>query len=551
MKKLFIFAVAMFFSASTFTAHAQGMQFPVLESQVQSFFGNGIAPWIQSTGSVELTVENNEFSVHVRATPDILMHNIPTSKDLDVRIPIEITVTQDSTYAFLLSATVYTSTKMAYQSFYIEDLRVQPALGLPMPDGLEGQIGQLKSSITGTWLRFYSGPTDQRVSEDMLVHLLGQQVLQYIQTHDIFTDYTEISSLNGTTTYSAILSAEVIGDMAHWINLVMGQDTIPRSELAEVTQVLQSQRFQLSGPTNSSDITDISFQTAVDGHRVTFSSNEPQDFNTSVSLVSDDGVTIDFLLQTTASIHDVRLDSSNKDMVDGWNISIHSKGETHFFETKPSFAFPTVDETSIMELNAAPSCQSTLLFTDACEHWARDYIHAAKFLGIMEGKTDGNFHPDATITRAEFVTLLTRAYGYNPAGHSMAWSDVQMHDWFNGYMAVARTHGIIQGFNDGTMRPYQPVTRAEAAKMLLKARMHGKESTIEKQWEMGSALLGYRDMNNTEWFTPFVQYVSSHGIANGYEDGTFRPYNNMTRAEAAKIIVTDLLWGPTPASLVY
>jgi len=99
-------------------------------------------------------------------------------------------------------------------------------------------------------------------------------------------------------------------------------------------------------------------------------------------------------------------------------------------------------------------------------------------LGILVGDPDGNFYPNREVTRAEMVKMVISAKGllHQVAGlaGTAAFPDSANH-WASGYIALAKNLGIVNGFPDGTFKPQDRVTYAQAAKMLLEATGNGPD----------------------------------------------------------------------------
>lgn len=100
---------------------------------------------------------------------------------------------------------------------------------------------------------------------------------------------------------------------------------------------------------------------------------------------------------------------------------------------------------------------------EAAAHWARAYVATVQARGIMRGYSDGRFLPGRTVSRAEAAASVMRALGETGGGAS-SFSDVRGH-WAEGLIAAAAARGIIKGFPDGTFRPEEAVTRAQACQI--------------------------------------------------------------------------------------
>ncbi len=107
-------------------------------------------------------------------------------------------------------------------------------------------------------------------------------------------------------------------------------------------------------------------------------------------------------------------------------------------------------------------------FFDLHDHWGADVIDPLVEQGILNGYGDGSIRPDASITRAEALKLVLLAFDH-PVEFDVAalpFRDVSTEAWYLPYIAAAKAKGFIAGFADGTFRPDAPITRAEALKLV-------------------------------------------------------------------------------------
>src|SRR5665647_2186753 len=104
--------------------------------------------------------------------------------------------------------------------------------------------------------------------------------------------------------------------------------------------------------------------------------------------------------------------------------------------------------------------------TDIQGHWANQQVSKWVDSGYISGYPDGTFKPDNSITRAEFITLVNKAYGYTEIA-PITFSDVSPDAWYANAVAVAIAAGYINGFPDGTMRPDSPISREQAATIIM------------------------------------------------------------------------------------
>jgi len=166
---------------------------------------------------------------------------------------------------------------------------------------------------------------------------------------------------------------------------------------------------------------------------------------------------------------------------------------------------------------------------------------------FMIGDDRGNFRPNHSITRAEAATILVRTmedFGIAPlpvsAGALVRFSDISPNAWYAEYLAIAYTHGMLQGFPGGTFRPNQPITRQEFAAMLSRT---GIVSTNGGLHYTDAALV-------SDWAVDYVYTAFVSGMMHGDASGTFRPLHNITRAEAAATLARALGRGDTTAESI-
>ena len=165
--------------------------------------------------------------------------------------------------------------------------------------------------------------------------------------------------------------------------------------------------------------------------------------------------------------------------------------------------------------------------TDVNGHWAEQAIHDWMERGYIGGYEDNTFRPNQTITRAEFVKLVNKTIDADQTA-TIAFSDVSDSDWFAGEVALALGEGYVSGFEDGTFRPGEPVTRAQAAAFLAKAlKLTGDADAVADMTDSAAI---------PDWAVGAIGAVVAEGYMGGYEDGTFRPNRPLTRAEAVSML---------------
>jgi hypothetical protein len=161
--------------------------------------------------------------------------------------------------------------------------------------------------------------------------------------------------------------------------------------------------------------------------------------------------------------------------------------------------------------------------TDIENHWAKEQIKAWVEKGLAKGYEDGTFRPDNNISRAEFMAFVNRAFNYQEKA-DIDYKDVKEDAWYADVIKIAKAAGYISGYQDGTMKPDNPISRQEAAIIIMR---------ILGLVENPAGANGFRDASSIPaWSKGAVGAVAAAGIMGGYPDGTFRVANFITRAEA-------------------
>lgn len=186
-------------------------------------------------------------------------------------------------------------------------------------------------------------------------------------------------------------------------------------------------------------------------------------------------------------------------------------------------------------------------FTDVPEGaWYHDYVYDLVYRSVVNGMTATTYEPEGKLTRAQFVKLLAcsladaetlKTYeGRHP------FKDSEGH-WAEAYIAWAKDKGIVEGVSATEFDPEAPITREQMATIF---GLYALKQGIELP-KSDNAAGSFPDADKiSEYAREFVELMRIAGILNGYEDGTFRPQGNATRAEAAKLFslflsITDKL----------
>ena len=178
--------------------------------------------------------------------------------------------------------------------------------------------------------------------------------------------------------------------------------------------------------------------------------------------------------------------------------------------------------------------KKTYGFIDTKGHYAEKHINKLVGCGVVKGYEDNTFRPNNNITRAEFSTLvvnvLEKICGYK-LNITKVFPDTIGH-WAENHIRKLTDAGIISGFEDGMFKPDNTITRGQAAiiacNMLLYCGAQIKTGNIFPD------IIGH-------YAERHISSLEAYGIVNGYEDGTFKPENNITRGQAAMIISNCLV----------
>ncbi len=168
---------------------------------------------------------------------------------------------------------------------------------------------------------------------------------------------------------------------------------------------------------------------------------------------------------------------------------------------------------------------------DITGHWAEGYINQLSDISIMGGYPDGSFRPEADMTREEFIKCLILALKVPIYGAvESSYADVSQTSWSYPYIETAVASGLLvpEEYVNGMFWPQKPIPRVEIARLAVRAL----------KLPIKSDYTGYDDgINIPPSYRGYVGAVKERNLMSGYPDGTFRPWNQITRAEASVILV--------------
>lgn len=179
----------------------------------------------------------------------------------------------------------------------------------------------------------------------------------------------------------------------------------------------------------------------------------------------------------------------------------------------------------LMLLSVVASGSTAMAFSDIQDHWADMDIDKLSELDILAGYEDGTFKPNELITRAEASKVITLAKQLDmQSKKDLNLQDMDESHWSYDYVLTLASNGYIHGYPDGTFKPDNNITREEFATMIYNAlKLESGESRE------------FTDIENS-YAKEAIQKLASIGVVSGYEDSSFRPTQNITRVEATSMV---------------
>lgn len=180
--------------------------------------------------------------------------------------------------------------------------------------------------------------------------------------------------------------------------------------------------------------------------------------------------------------------------------------------------------------SSLPEAKREVKFTDIDHVFNKDQIIELAEAGIVQGVSDTAFEPSRPVKRAEFVALIVRLLKLEPIAYTDKFKDVKSTDWFASVVAAAVAHQLVVGVSDDRFAPENVITREQAAKIIANVlRM------VERADVKGDVKFSDKDQISS-WALDEVGFLAEKGLIHGYPDGTFRPKNELSRAEAVALI---------------
>jgi len=190
------------------------------------------------------------------------------------------------------------------------------------------------------------------------------------------------------------------------------------------------------------------------------------------------------------------------------------------------------------ETPAAGNTEQTRNFADLEGHWAKDDIYSLVEKGIIGGMTATEFKPEEKITRAQFAKLLVKALNIEvKKDAALSFSDVPAGAWYHDCVAVAVSTGLITGYSDSIFAPDNNITREQMAVILSRA-LKMKSPAMEIGANTGQAIDKFADKGDiSPWAREGIAPAVSGGVVSGVSADTFAPKTFVTRAQAAVMVL--------------
>ncbi len=345
---------------------------------------------------------------------------------------------------------------------------------------------------------------------------------------------------------SVFTSEAAIGESA-FLNLLEEISEVSDSQLVQFTGILESYLSNNTTIQNLSDDIGILYESVL-----TDSQKEKLDARgISVSDISEEVL----LLKDWEDSDDYALLASFVGERD--NVAIRTLLEEHGIVSSSSgqgAAAPGGGGLSVLPTAAESALETTLsaaqsfmemepirqaAFSDTEGHWAKGNIERLYSIGVINGRSEKVFDPDANITRAEFLSMLVRILRVEETDNSRScpFGDIGEQDWYRAGIMAAFEAGLASGNDDGTFAPDRKITRQEMAVMTDNALSYLNENAIADIDLTKAFAKAFLDIESVSpWAYDSMGRLNGLGLIMGDGDA-LRPEGCTTRAEAATVLM--------------
>ncbi len=201
---------------------------------------------------------------------------------------------------------------------------------------------------------------------------------------------------------------------------------------------------------------------------------------------------------------------------------------------------------TIMPFGVFADEEEAVSFNDVEGHWAEEYIvywanqkSADGTQYVIGGYPDGSFMPDACITRGAAAAILDRANNFPILGNTEGFPDVPKDNVFYDHIMACADNNIIKGYEDGSFRPSEGITRQAAVALIARCLMTSEDYTEYSDDTACKSILNEKFTDASSISSSFYAemcFMIEQGILEGYADGTLRPTQLVTRSQFVKLL---------------
>ena len=219
----------------------------------------------------------------------------------------------------------------------------------------------------------------------------------------------------------------------------------------------------------------------------------------------------------------------------GKEVELTDNGDGTYTFTMPSadvkISATFAEDPDWTEPDPEPSTDVSDIFIDVAPNaWYKDAVQYAYENGLMTGVSANEFAPDATTTRGMIVSMLARLEGVESANDA-GFADVS-DEWYATAVNWAASVGVVNGYEDGTFRPNDAITREQLAAILMNYAAYKGEDVSAR-----ASLDAYSDAENVStWATDTMSWAVAEGYITGMTAATLQPQGSATRAQVAAIL---------------